>query len=140
MPHLLLVDNPISGPVEFLHAKGTVLETNEKVYVDGSVLRAPTIEADGFITKSDNKFKENVENVTSCLEKILKLEAKSFKYKGNDTKHIGYIAQEVQKVVPEVVTEDEKGTLYVSYSEIIPLLSEAIKELHAMVQEIRKPE
>ena len=138
MPHLLLVDNPISGPVEFLHAKGTVLETNEKVYLEGSVLRAPIIEADGFITKSDNKFKENVENVTSCLEKILKLEAKSFNYIGNDTKHIGYIAQEVKEIVPEVVTEDEKGTLYVSYSEIIPLLSEAIKELHAMIQETKK--
>lgn len=137
MPHLLLVDNPITGPVEFLHAKGSVLETNEKVYLDGSVLRAPTIEADGFITKSDNKFKENIENVTSCLEKILKLDAKSFTYKGNDTKHIGYIAQDVQKVIPEVVTEDEKGTLYVSYSEIIPLLSEAIKELHGMIQEMK---
>lgn len=138
MPHLLLVDNPITGPVEFLHAKGTVLETNEKVYVDGTILRAPTIEADGFITKSDEKFKENVENVTSCLEKILKLEAKTFTYKGNETKHIGYIAQDVQKVVPEVVTEDDKGTLFVSYSEIIPLLSEAIKELHQMIQDKKK--
>ena len=138
MPHLLLVDNPISGPVEFLHAKGTVLETHEQVYLEGNILRAPTIEADGFITKSDLKFKENVGNVTSCLEKILKLEAKTFNYKGNDTKHIGYIAQDVQKIVPEIVTEDEKGTLYVSYSEIIPLLSEAIKELHEMIQATSK--
>ena len=133
MPHLLLVDNPVSGPVEFLHAKGTVLETNEKVLLENNVLIAPTVEADAFITKSDKEFKENIENVTSCLEKILSLEAKCFNYKDNqEQKHIGFIAQDVEKVIPEVVTKDDKGNLYVAYNEIVPLLTEAIKELHAM--------
>jgi len=132
MPHLLLVDNPVTGPVEFLHAKGTVLETNEKVLLENNVLSAPTVEADAFITKSDREFKENIENVTSCLEKIIQLEAKSFKYKDQDQTHIGFIAQDVEKIVPEVVTKDNKGNLYVAYNEIVPLLSEAIKELHTM--------
>ena len=132
MPHLLLVDNPVTGPVEFLHAKGTVLETNEKVLLENNVLSAPTVEADAFITKSDKEFKENIENVTSCLEKIIKLEAKSFNYKDQDQTHIGFIAQDVEKIIPEVVTKDNKGNLYVAYNEIVPLLSEAIKELHIM--------
>lgn len=132
MPHLLLVDSPVSGPVEFLHAKGTVLETNEKVVLENNVLSAPTVEADAFITKSDKEFKENIENITSCLEKILALEAKSFNYKDQEQKHIGFIAQDVEKVLPEVVTKDSKGNLYVAYNEIVPLLCQAIKELHIM--------
>lgn len=137
MPHLLLIDKQVVGPIEFLHAKGSVLETNEKVVLNNNILHAPTIEADAFITKSDINFKENIENITSSLEKILKLEAKTFNYKKDDTKHIGYIAQDVEKVLPEVISKDENGTLFVAYSEIIPLLSEAIKELHSMIKNVQ---
>lgn len=139
MPHLLLTENPIVGPVEILHANKTVLETNDKVILDGNILRAPTVEADGFITKSDVDFKENIKNVSNCLEKILALEAKSFNYKDDvDKTHVGFIAQDLKEVIPEVVTKDQNGNLYVSYNEIVPILTEAIKELHAMIVNLKK--
>lgn len=45
-----------------------------------------------------------------------------------EAKRIGFIAQEVQEIVPEAVIEDENGMLSINYDEIIPLLVEAIKE------------
>jgi len=47
---------------------------------------------------------------------------------------IGLIAQEVREVIPEAVTEDDKGYLHVSYDRVVPVLVEAIKELNARIK------
>ena len=52
-------------------------------------------------------------------------------------KDIGVIAQEIQKVLPEVVTEDNKGYLSVSYGNIVGVLIEAVKELKAEVEDLK---
>ena len=53
------------------------------------------------------------------------------------TRHTGVIAQEVQKVLPEAVMEDEDGTLSVAYGNMVGLLIEAIKELTAEVDRLK---
>jgi hypothetical protein len=86
---------------------------------------------------SDIRLKENIEPIGSSLDKVLQLEGISYTRKSNGEKHIGYIAQEVEKVIPEVVLENtlpletgDETTLYktINYQELIPYLSEAIKE------------
>jgi FtsZ-binding cell division protein ZapB len=82
---------------------------------------------------SDIRLKRNVENILglTALNKILQLQAKTYEWKGGDnSRHIGFIAQEAEKIVPELVTEDSKGFKQISYSGFVPLLSEAIKEVH----------
>ena len=56
---------------------------------------------------------------------------------GDDEKSIGVIAQEIEKVVPEVVKEDDKGMKSVAYGNISGLLIEAIKELKAEIEELK---
>ena len=56
-------------------------------------------------------------------------------FEGHD---VGVIAQEIEKVLPEVVTTRDNGYKAVKYEKIIPLLVEAIKELQAEVQELKK--
>ena len=56
---------------------------------------------------------------------------------GDDKKSIGVIAQEIEKVVPEVVKEDDKGMKSVAYGNISGLLIEAIKELKAEIEELK---
>lgn len=48
---------------------------------------------------------------------------------------LGWIAQDVQKVVPELVTRDDDGFLYVSYSHGVPLIGQAVTELSGLVDE-----
>ncbi|MFS4460639.1 tail fiber domain-containing protein [Bdellovibrio sp. HCB2-146] len=82
---------------------------------------------------SDIRLKKNIDNILGldALNKVLNLQAKTYQWKnGDEDRHIGYIAQEVQKVVPELVIEGENGYKQVSYSGFVPLLSEAIKQVH----------
>jgi hypothetical protein len=93
---------------------------------------------------SDAKLKENVETVTSALDKTLALRGVYYTLIRDETKtrKMGVIAQEVQKVVPEVVMlhqdkEDAEGTLSVDYGNITALLIEAIKEQQKQIDELK---
>ncbi|MFS4460640.1 tail fiber domain-containing protein [Bdellovibrio sp. HCB2-146] len=82
---------------------------------------------------SDIRLKKNIDSILGldALNKVLNLQAKTYQWKNGDSgRHIGYIAQEVEQVVPELVIEGANGYKQVSYSGFVPLLSEAIKEVH----------
>jgi hypothetical protein len=90
---------------------------------------------------SDIRLKRNIENILglTALNKILSLQAKTYEWKGGDnSRHIGFIAQEAEKIVPELVTEDSKGYKQISYSGFVPLLSEAIKEVHQETEQQKR--
>ena len=86
-----------------------------------------------FGSASDERLKENIVPLTSCLEKTLQLNGVMFNYKDRPEDTIpGVIAQEVEKVLPEAVynieIEDETYKA-VRYPQLVPMLIEAIKEL-----------
>lgn len=81
---------------------------------------------------SDARLKDNVQKIESALDKINKLSGVSFDWKpesGHSGKDYGVIAQEVEAVLPEIVTTRDNGYKAVNYDKLIPLLIEAIKEL-----------
>jgi hypothetical protein len=82
-----------------------------------------------FNTLSDARKKENIETITNSLEKVLSLRGVSYTLKDTGQESIGVIAQEIEKIIPEVVQTNENGEKTVSYGNIIGLLIEAIKEL-----------
>ncbi|MDQ1343616.1 MAG: hypothetical protein QG650_335 [Patescibacteria group bacterium] len=93
-----------------------------------------------YATTSDYRLKENVAGLTNALDRIEKLPVHRFNYKSDPTKTIdGFIAHEVQSVVPEAVIGkkdaiDENGApVYqqVDYSKVVPLLTAGIRELKA---------
>lgn len=86
---------------------------------------------------SDERLKTNVETIPNALTKVLALRGVEF---DKDGKHsIGVIAQEVQKIIPEVVLEanDEMKTLSVAYGNMVGLLIEAIKEQQKQIEELK---
>jgi Chaperone of endosialidase/Collagen triple helix repeat (20 copies) len=88
----------------------------------------------GFSCSSDSRLKKNITNVTSnVLDIIRQLQVKDFNYKAEkdtDTKHTGFIAQEVQALIPSVIhTDSETGYLSLSLDGIVPFLTKAIQEL-----------
>ena len=99
---------------------------------------------------SDIKLKDNIKNLTNPLDKIKQINGVEYDWKddyindlgGEDgyfiRKHdVGVIAQEVEKVLPEIVADREDGTKAVRYEKIIPLLVEAIKELSDEVERLK---
>lgn len=93
---------------------------------------------------SDSRFKTNVEPIKDSLYKINQISGVEFDWIPNDKLHgytghdVGVIAQEIEKVLPEVVTTRENGYKAVKYEKIIALLIEAIKELKKEIDELKK--
>lgn len=117
-------------------------------YFSGDVRVSGTMQAANFVTISDLRLKDNIKPLAN-VDAIYNLDPVSYTYRTEDTLHIrfeqdskegtkmhyGLIAQEVQKVLPELVHENEDGYLSVNYVEMIPLLIRSIQELNAKVEE-----
>ena len=105
------------------------------------------IRAAGDVTanySSDKRLKKNIKSISGALDKLSTINGVEFdwiekegvhSHKGHD---VGVIAQEVEKVLPEVVVTRDNGYKAVNYEKIIPLLIESIKDLKAEIDELKK--
>ena len=82
---------------------------------------------------SDIRLKENITLLRGAIEKVSCLKGIYFNFKGesSDNREIGVIAQDVEKVLPELVSTNEQGYKSVDYTKLTPVLIEAVKELKA---------
>lgn len=105
--------------------------------VSGNVSVSGTVTATGDITAfSDSRTKINVETITEALYKVKAMRGVSYISKFNMEERIGVIAQEVERVVPEVVHTHDNGLKSVAYQNLVGLLIEAIKALELRVAEL----
>jgi hypothetical protein len=92
------------------------------------------------VAYSDARVKGDVRLIEDSLNKVQQINGVTFirTDKGHDSirRHAGVIAQEVEKVLPEVVNIDETGMKSVAYGNMTGLLIEAIKELSNKVTEL----
>jgi len=130
----------------------TTLSVSSTVYVGSlSVAGGVTVVGSGFITGggwspiSDRRVKKNIVPITNPLTKVKQLRGVYFDWsqpededlKLDGHRHIGFIAQDVQHVVPEAVGPISDGKyLGVDYSSLVPLLLESIRELEFKLQTI----
>jgi hypothetical protein len=93
---------------------------------------------------SDSRLKDNQTPLKDSLSKISQLNGYEFDWipmpgiHENEGHDIGVIAQEVEKVAPEVVTTRDNGYMAVKYEKLVPLLIEAIKELSEQVKDLQE--
>ena len=92
---------------------------------------------------SDIRLKKDIKPLEGSLEKVLGLQGVSFKWKESGKEAIGFIAQDVEKIEPILVNETNEISTNelmktVDYSTTVALLVEAIKELKAEVDELKK--
>jgi len=96
--------------------------------------------ASGNVTAySDESLKDNIEVIPNALDKVSQIRGVTYNRNDieNNPKHVGVIAQEVEKVLPEVVETNDEGLKTVSYGNMVGLLVEAIKELKAEIDELK---
>ncbi|MFC6226061.1 tail fiber domain-containing protein [Hymenobacter artigasi] len=101
--------------------------------------------ATSFTTSSDRRFKQNIRPLTSALSAVLALQGMRYEWNTLGVQHggkantaqVGLIAQEVEKIYPELVSTDADGFKSVNYAQLTPVLIEAIKELAAQNEALR---
>jgi len=113
---------------------------------------AGRIDASGDIvaySTSDRNFKENITPIPNALEKISKISGNTYdwkedmkEYHGFEGNDVGVIAQEIEAILPQLVTTRETGYKAVKYDKLVALLIEGIKEqqtqIHSLTLEIEK--
>jgi hypothetical protein len=113
------------------------LEADGDLHVDGDVIAASTT------VSSDERLKENISTYQNSIDIIKELKGVSFQWKKDGKKSGGVIAQDVEKVLPELVgtkksLDGGEETLTVNYDGLIGVLIEAIKDLSNQVNELKK--
>jgi hypothetical protein len=97
------------------------------------------VEAGTFNTTSDISLKENICTFENAMDVVASLRGVRFTWKKNGIKTVGLIAQEVEKVLPELIgTNADTGLKSVSYANMVAVLIEAVKELKAEIEELKK--
>jgi len=116
------------------------IDSSQNVHIPNGDLRA-TNDVIAFYS-SDKRLKDNIVRIENPLEKVGKIGGYTFDWNDKQEtytgKDVGVIAQEIQEVLPELVTERDNGYLAVKYEKIVPLLIESIKELKQEVDEIKQ--
>jgi len=108
-----------------------------KLDVTGDINASLTVKANGVTLTSDKRLKRDITGISNSMEKILFLNGYNYfwkdKSKHGDKKEIGLIAQEVEKVFPEVVTTHKDGFKSVAYPNLIAPVIEALKDLYKRI-------
>ncbi|MFQ6605978.1 MAG: tail fiber domain-containing protein, partial [Fidelibacterota bacterium] len=94
---------------------------------------------------SDQRLKRNIRTIDSAVEKITRLRGVKYQWRGDEFPnrhfdnnfHLGFIAQEIESVFPELVQEGSDGYKSVIYNGITPVLVEAVKEQQREIEELK---
>ena len=132
-----------TAPTDKLSVAGNVAPSADNLYTLGkSGARWSAVwSVNGLFQTSDARLKTNIQPLNYGLKEVMEMKPVRYNWKttpGSDPK-IGLIAQEVQKIVPEVVTGDEnKDTLAMNYAELVPVLINAVQEQQKEIDEIER--
>lgn len=121
----------------------TGLQTGDSPTFAGLTING-AITATGDITayySSDERLKNNIEIIPNAIDKINQIKGVSWDWNelsGHEGHDVGVIAQDLEKVLPEVVVDRDNGYKAVRYDKIVALLIEGIKEQQGEINELRK--
>lgn len=106
------------------------------LYDTGGVCGIGTGEPGGIACSSDERLKRNIQPIDSSLHKVLNLKPKTFEWKSNGTPMVGFLAQDVQGIIPSLVKEKD-GLLMLSQEGMIPYLVKSIQELQVEIDSLK---
>ena len=113
--------------------------TDNLGFIHDGTLVAHIDDASGaWVALSDANYKTDIRDIESMLPLLRQLELKaySFKYDSTQAPQLGFIAQEVREVLPEVVSEDEEGNLSMSYSQFSVVAIKALQEQDRQIADL----
>ena len=137
------VQNSTIGSIKLGSGGGTINGSGGAIGVSnlaGSGIRNVNSDANGYLTNatSDARLKKNLEPITSSLSIVEKMNPVKYSWidqeKYGFQREVGFIAQEIQQLVPEVIGENSDKMLSLDYSKLVAIMAGAIQELSAKVK------
>ena len=97
--------------------------------------------ANSWSTYSDASLKKDITPIENALEKVMSMKGVSYEYKSGGGRKVGFLAQDMQQVVPEVVKSmtqtDDKDLLCISYDQLTSVLVEAVKAQQTQIEDLK---
>jgi hypothetical protein len=145
---------PSGDGYSFIHCKGSLTGSTAldkfQVSSSGDVIASGNITAFGtaFSSVSDRNWKKDIQTFSGSLDKLLELKPRKFKWKKDNKEDYGFIAQEVEEILPHIVRNQGfnkagKGTggekhKTIDYSKLTPYLVDTIQELTKRIEKLEK--
>jgi hypothetical protein len=142
----------IAGAIHVSNASGHGLQItnttgskNRRMYISsGGILyfwngtnEAYLTDAGAWTNASDARLKKNVRNIEYGLDTVLSTQPRHYERNDVDGTHIGFVAQELQNVIPEVVSGDPERQLGVDYGSLVAVAFKAIQEQQAIINDLK---
>ena len=115
-------------------SKAVVVDSNKDASGFRNITATGTVQGAEVTATSDERLKSDIQTIDNALDKVMNMRGVS--YTKQAERGIGVIAQEIEKVLPEVVTDGEYKS--VAYGNIVGVLIEAIKEQQKQIDELKK--
>ena len=113
-------------------------DSGAKIYAgEGSFTGNITIGGD-VVVSSDARLKANIMSLGSTLAKLMLIDGKTYTTRRDGKQKIGVLAQDIQNVFPELVSQDDDKMLAVNYQGLIPILINALKEQDAKISRLEQ--
>jgi hypothetical protein len=105
---------------------------------NGNIITSGNVKALAFLINSDERLKENIVEFKDTSRKILELETIKYTLKDSNEQKFGVIAQDLEKIYPELVYEDEEGYKSVDYVGLIIPLIDVVKQQQDDIDYLKK--
>jgi hypothetical protein len=135
-----------SGVITFSNSTASTSKTTGAVIVTGGVGIGGALNVGGDVVayaSSDERLKDNIELISNPIEKVQSLKGVTWDWNDNADElqqslpNVGVIAQDVEKVLPQLVTDRDNGFKGVDYAKLTGLLIEAIKDQQKQIDELK---
>jgi hypothetical protein len=129
-----------NGQVRMTNATASTSTTTGSLIVGGGVGVAGRVTASNFVETSTITVKENVNPILDALNSIMQLTGVIYDRKDKTSvNEPGLIAEEVNKILPNLVTKDDNGNPYgIQYTKLVAYLIEAVKDQQHQIEELKK--
>lgn len=131
-----------ANPIMYMDNAGFYPNGNNNINLGKTNFAFSNIYVYNVINPSDIRFKKNIQNLNYGMEDIMKIRPVSYQLKeGNDSRlYLGFIAQEIEKIIPELVsnTQDSNGYKAVDYIKLIPVLVKGLQDQEEKIKDQQK--
>ena len=114
----------------------TTPQSGYRLHVVDSIYVSGNVSASAYTTRSDYDLKDEIQNISYGINEVMQMQPVKYTYKSNGSTQLGFIAQDLGVITPEVVSFEDKMSVY--YNALIPILTKAIQEQNLLIKALEQ--